>query len=607
MATVAQSPGRHELRIHMPDGTTRTVTLERDRYGLGRTLANELCFPEVSGLSREHLVFERTGANWILRDLGSTNGTLVNGTPVKAPHVLEPNDRVTAGQLTVIFSETVPSPPQTVIFIEKPPAPPGSTTLTATLDGLLSDEKEIQGIGHMQAFIRAGRELVGHMPLETLFELILDLSVEAVRASRGVLMTLEEGGELRVRASKGAGFRISSRVRDLVLNERRSLLVRDALRHEALAASESIVAQQIRSVLAVPLQAENRVSGLIYLDSPGFIQEFTTEDLNLLTVMGNMAAIRIEHARLIEVEQAEKLRAQELEHAAQIQQSILPHQFPAFPDRKDFELHAAMVPAKEVGGDFFDFFLLDPEHLGFVIGDVSGKGVPAALFMAVSQTLLRATAHHRASPGDCLVYMNSNLAAQSDSAMFTTVFYGILDTRTGELQFANGGHNRPYIVTVDSQPRSLSDQSGPIVGIMDGFTYDTYSGRLAPGESLVLYTDGVTEARDKNETFFGEKRLEQLLSVHRRRTRQATGGQPACGRPGFRRGCSPSRRYYGLACASAISGASSEARGSRFRVRGNAAARHQEPRRRRIQPPRSQSEYAAGCDAPTNPYFRCCL
>jgi sigma-B regulation protein RsbU (phosphoserine phosphatase) len=515
--TAAAQSAHPELKIQMPDGTTRTVALERDRYGLGRTLANELCYPEVSGLSREHLVFERTGSNWTLRDLGSTNGTLINGKPLKDPHILQTNDRVNAGQLTLVFTETArpatPPAQQTVIFIEKPPTPPGGTTLTATLDGLLSDEKEIQGIGHMQAFIRAGRELVGHMPLEKLFELILDLSVEAVKASRGVLMTLEDG-ELRVRASKGAGFRISSRVRDLVLSERRSLLVRDALRHEALAASESIVAQQIRSVLAVPLQAENRVSGLIYLDSPGFIQEFTTEDLNLLTVMGNMAAIRIEHARLIEVEQAEKLRAQELAHAAQIQQSILPHRFPAFPDRKDFELHAAMVPAKEVGGDFFDFFLLDPEHLGFVIGDVSGKGVPAALFMAVSRTLLRAFAQHRAAPGECLAYMNSNLAVQSDAAMFTTVFYGILDTRNGELQFANGGHNRPYVVSANGQPRPLSTESGPIVGIMDGFSYDSYTASLAPGEALILYTDGVTEARDKNDTFFGENRLEQQLSAH---------------------------------------------------------------------------------------------
>ena len=110
--------------------------------------------------------------------------------------------------------------------------------------------------------------------------------------------------------------------------------------------------------------------------------------------------------------------------------------------------------------------------------------------------------------------MNTNLARQSDSAMYTTVFYGILNTRTGELQFANGGHNRPYIIAPDGKPRPLSDESGAIVGIMDGFSYDTYTGKMAPGECLVLYTDGVTEARDKNDTFFGDKRLEQLLSVH---------------------------------------------------------------------------------------------
>ena len=511
MAAVAQNLARHELRIQMPDGATRNVALELDRYGLGRTLSNELCYPNVSGLSREHLVFERAGLGWTVRDLGSTNGTLVNGTAITTPTALKPNDRVAAGQLTIVFAEKARPASETVIFVEKPHAPPGALTQEATLDGLLSDEKKIEGIGHMQAFIRAGRELVGHMPLEKLFELILNLTVEASHASRGVLMTVEDG-ELRVRASKGAGFRISSRVRDLVLKEKRSLLVRDAMQHEAFAASQSIVQQQVRSVLAVPLQAEDRVSGLIYLDSPGFIQEFTTEDLNLLTVMGNMAAIRIEHARLIEVEQAERLRAQELEHAAQIQQSILPHQFPAFPDRKDFELHAAMVPAKHVGGDFFDFFLLGEDHLGFVVGDVSGKGVPAALFMAVSRTLLRATAQHHASPSECLAYMNTTLASQSDSAMYTTVFYGILNTRTGELKFANGGHNRPYVLSPDGTVRSLSDESGPIVGIMDGFTYDTYNSKLARGEMLILYTDGVTEARDKAEEFFGEKRLENHLA-----------------------------------------------------------------------------------------------
>ena len=220
-----------------------------------------------------------------------------------------------------------------------------------------------------------------------------------------------------------------------MINEKRSLLVRDALTDQALAARMSIVQDQIRSMLAVPLQTKNGVIGLIYLDSPFLIREFTKEDLSLLTVMGNIAAVRIEHARLAELEQAEKLRAQEMQHAAMIQRSILPGNFPPFPDRREFQLHAAMTPARGVGGDLFDFFLLDEHHLAFAVGDVSGKGVPAALFMAVARTLLRATAPHRHSPSECLTYLNASLTDQNTSGMFVTFFYGVLDTRTGEVEF----------------------------------------------------------------------------------------------------------------------------------------------------------------------------
>jgi len=274
------------------------------------------------------------------------------------------------------------------------------------------------------------------------------------------------------------------------------------------------VAQQIRSMLAVPLQTEDRVIGLIYLDAPGLIHAFTKDDLSVLTVLANIAAIRIEHARLAEVEQAQKLRNQELEHAALIQRSILPTNFPPFPHRKDFELHASMVPAKEVGGDLFDFFLLDDDHLGFVIGDVSGKGVPAALFMSVCRTLLRATAQHQASPGDCFTYVNSSLNEQNVSGMFVTLFYGVLNTRTGELTFANGGHNPPYVFSRDGKFYPLSDKSGPLLGVIDGHKYQTATTKIAPGEAILLYTDGVTEAIDKNDDFFGEERLEQFLAAH---------------------------------------------------------------------------------------------
>ncbi|MBZ5607496.1 MAG: SpoIIE family protein phosphatase [Acidobacteriia bacterium] len=502
-----------QLSIRTPNGETQVVTLQQDHYDIGRAESNDLSFRDVLGLSRKHLALDRDGANWTVRDLGSTNGTFVNGTQITAPQVLRPRDRVTAGELTLTFSEGAAPAAQTVIFVEKPPTTSAETTMTTSLDGLLAEEAESSGGGHNKALIRAGRELAGHMPLDKLFDLIMDLSVEAVGASRGVLMTLEDG-ELQVRASKGAGIRISSHVRDLVINTKRSLLVHDALRDQALGARMSIVQDQIRSMLAVPLQTEKRVIGLIYLDSPFLIREFTKEDLSLLTVMGNIAAIRIEHARLAEMDQAEKLRAQEMQQAAMIQRSILPSNFPPFPDRKEFELHAAMTPARGVGGDLFDFFLLDEDHLAFAVGDVSGKGVPAALFMAVARTLLRATAPHQTSPAECMQYMNASLASQNASGMFVTFFYGVLDTRTGEMQFANAGHNPPLVFTADGTLRTLEDKGGPMLGLFPKLTFEMATTTLAPGEGILVFTDGVTEARNPADEFFEDERLEAYLKAH---------------------------------------------------------------------------------------------
>jgi phosphoserine phosphatase RsbU/P len=500
-----------ELSIRTPDGKTQAITLTRDCYELGRADSADICF-DVQGLSRRHLAIKREGGNWAVNDLGSTNGTFVNGTRIAAPHVLVRGDRVTAGDLSMIFSSVDARPAQanqTVMFVEKTSAP----VITASLDTVLTEESESSESGHTKALIRAGRELAGQMPLDKLFDLILSLSVEAVGASRGALMTLEDG-ELQIRASKGASIRISSHVRDLVIGEKRSLLVHDALMDEALGARLSIVQDQIRSMLAIPLQTETRVIGLIYLDSPFLVREFTKGDLSLLTVMGNIAAIRIEHARFVELEQAEKLRAQEMKHAAMIQRSILPGNFPPFPDRREFQLHAAMTPAKGVGGDLFDFFLLDQDHLAFAVGDVSGKGVPAALFMAVARTLLRGTAQHKASPAECMDYLNQALIEQNQSGMFLTMFYAVLNTRTGEIEFSNAGHNPPYIFSPGGAVRPLKNASSTMLGLFPQIQYTQATEQLAAGESILVYTDGVTEAQDPAGEFFEDERLIDYLQAH---------------------------------------------------------------------------------------------
>jgi sigma-B regulation protein RsbU (phosphoserine phosphatase) len=515
MAEIADARAPAELWIEL-HGNKSVLRLENASYRVGRSPSNQLYFGGVAGLSREHLAIEREGDHWVARDLGSTNGSLVNDQRISEPRILRSGDRITAGELTLVYRDGAQDAANTVMFTDAASTMTGSTTMSESLHGLIAEESEAGG-RHMQALITAGRELATHLPLDKLFDLILDLSMEAAGAARGLLMTLENQ-ELLVRSSKGQGLRISSHVRDLVIQEKRSLLVSDAMLDSELAAHDSIVLSQIHSIMAVPLQTKDRVIGLIYLDSSHFVKEFSKQDLSLLTVMANMAAVRIENARLAEVEQAERLRARELEHAAMIQRSMLPSTFPPFPDRTDFELHAAMVPAKEVGGDLFDFFLLDPDRLGFVLGDVSGKGVPAALFMAVTRTLLRASAYHAASPGACLTYMNQSLLDQQSSGMFVTLFYGILNTRTGAIEYSNAGHNPPYTFSAEGRVRALKDRCGPMLGFIDGFQYTTRNTSLSTGEGVLVFTDGVTEACDKGGTFYDESRLEAYLAAHASRS-----------------------------------------------------------------------------------------
>lgn len=214
----------------------------------------------------------------------------------------------------------------------------------------------------------------------------------------------------------------------------------------------------------------------------------------------------IEHDNLISIQR-------DLNVAREIQQGILPQVFPPFPGRKEFDIFATMVAAKEVGGDFYDFFMIDNERIGIVIGDVSGKGIPAAIFMAVSRTLIRATGIKGMPPGECLSYVNNLLCNESVSCMFVTVFYAILNTKTGELEYANGGHNPPFILNNKGEFRVLDSLGDIILGVYDDFTFKTEKTRLNPQEGILLYTDGVTEAFNMKGDEYSDDRLMKLLST----------------------------------------------------------------------------------------------
>src|SRR5208283_4267460 len=325
-----------DLLIQCPDGQMKTVPLTGDRLSIGRSSAAELCFPEDAGLSRQHFAFEAEGESWSVQDLGSKNGTFVNNIPLKARLILKPGDRITAGHLVVVFSPDSEDPEAGVVVFEGDSSSPTTSTVVTSLEGALSSQTmAVERLGPkaaspMQALIRAGQELAENRPLPELFQVILDLAIQAVNAQRGVLLILE-GDNLLPKAHKGEGFRISSGVRDRVLKEKSSILVRDAQMDEAFKGRMSIVEQKVHTMMAVPLQTKERIIGLIYVDSPFVLREFTKDDLSLLTVMANVAAIRIENARLAEIEQTERIMQRDLTQAAEIQRHALPDEAPRVP------------------------------------------------------------------------------------------------------------------------------------------------------------------------------------------------------------------------------------------------------------------------------------
>ena len=210
---------------------------------------------------------------------------------------------------------------------------------------------------------------------------------------------------------------------------------------------------------------------------------------------------------------AEKERINtELTLATKIQADMLPHVFPAFPERKEFELFANMDPAKEVGGDFFDFFLVDDDHLCITIADVSGKGIPAALFMMASKILLKNNAMTGKGPAEILTDVNAAICANNREQMFVTIWLGILEISTGRLTAANAGHEYPVLMRAGKDFELYRDKHGFVIGGMEGAEYSQYELQLNPGDKLFLYTDGVTEATDANKELFGSGRMIAVLN-----------------------------------------------------------------------------------------------
>ena len=245
--------------------------------------------------------------------------------------------------------------------------------------------------------------------------------------------------------------------------------------------------------------------------------DFATKPIDLddlqLTIDKAVAEIEFvkqtqkEHGQLVDIKS-------DLALAAEIQMAILPKIDSAKGIDPGVDLYAFMKPAKDVGGDFYDFFRIDDTHIGFCIADVSGKGVPAAIFMAVSHTLLRMAGKKSLDAVEVITESNSILAGESFNSMFVTLFYGTLDTKTGEIQYVNAGHNPPYILKANGSVEVLPNSTNICLGVIEDYQYKGETLKLEKGDCIVTFTDGVTEACSPSEELYGEARLEELLKTH---------------------------------------------------------------------------------------------
>ncbi len=357
------------------------------------------------------------------------------------------------------------------------------------------------------------------MPVEQILDKVLGFSLKAIQAEQGTVSLLSRNAgqdpfKTLIRKVDASGvrdkYRLDEDLSGWMIKHRKPLMIND-FRKDTTFRGHAGKLMDIRSLLSVPLLCKGRLIGVLNLFNKKNEGRFTEDDQRLLSIIGSQSAQVIENARLYEEEKHLREIERELETARSIQLELLPKQPPRIPG---FDIAGASYPAKEVGGDYFDFIPLSQEKWGIALGDISGKGVPAALLMSNMQATLRSQAVTNPDVVSCIEKTNHILFLNTDSNKFVTLFYGELDAAARRFRYVNAGHNFPFLLEPSGEIRTLQ-RGGLILGMLPDCRYEDETLMLTPGSTLVIFSDGVTEAENEQGALFGEQRLKELIRHNR--------------------------------------------------------------------------------------------
>lgn len=479
----------------------RVVPVDKDPFTIGRRLGSDLHLTN-GDVSRVHAEITAADGGFRLTDRGSRHGTFVNGEAV-AEHRLAHGDRVRLGHRD-------------------------GTEFVFLSDAAVDEPTERAAVGgmHQVAVLLEGlRALSSGKVLDDVLAMVVDSAIAVSRAERGFIMLAGDGDRLEFKLGRsrdratlpGDTFQTSRKIPEEVFRGGRSRIETDLLDGDLAGRHVGTVALGIRNVVCVPLRlvryveskdsaAEDRRIGVLYLDSRTKGALVSPETGATLDALAAEAAVAIDNARLYRAAMEKARLDQEMATAAEIQRALLPTRSRTGPF---FDAAAEMLPCLSIGGDFFEYIDLPDGRFGFALGDVSGKGPPAALLGALTQGSLAAQTAGAAGPADALARLNAALVRRAIEGRFVTLFYAQLDP-DGTLTFCNGGHNPPFLVGRGGVRRL--ETGGMPMGLFDGLPFDEESVRMEPGDFLVLFSDGVPEALDPNGTEFEDARILESIA-----------------------------------------------------------------------------------------------